>query len=238
MGHELYVHVTGSAHGDATGLSLQIEDTVCLQCHDPARRLTTRNRIVIDHEDHARRNRSCISCHINTSHPDPRKERSLVMMGQCFECHGAASTPTAPRECESCHPRDFDLVPQSHKPKVWQTSHGKVARDDLPQCQMCHTGELCSDCHGLVMPHPEMWKAGDLGHAALKKSDGAVCVKCHDARPEPCSTCHHSAHNPRRGPWALTHLFVVRAGGAAQCMDCHATDFCKECHDARLQQLR
>ncbi len=230
LSRDVWHIVTRSAVVSPT-TDLSIVDNSCEQCHDPARQPTSGGSVVIKHENHAKRNDSCLSCHLDTGHPGRAGEQGLKRMQLCFECHSKKAQPTASRQCDACHPPDFELIPISHKrPKEWSKKHGGVALTDQGQCEMCHLGQLCADCHGLVMPHPEGWKSSKEGHPALSKKDGATCVKCHEAEPEPCSTCHHNKHDPRRGRWAKYHSFVVTSGGAAQCMDCHAAHYCAECH--------
>jgi hypothetical protein len=222
--------VTGTAETSPT-TDLAIVDASCRQCHNPKRQPTSGGAVTIDHVKHVKRNDSCLSCHRDSGHPGPASERGLERMQLCFDCHSKKRKPTASRQCAECHPSDFELTPVSHKPAgKWAKQHGEVALADRAQCSMCHLGQLCAECHGLVMPHPAGWKGSKQGHPSLSKKDGTICVKCHKAEPEPCSTCHHSKHDPRRGPWAKNHSFVVKSGGAAQCMDCHAAHYCAECH--------
>ncbi|MDP2401323.1 MAG: cytochrome c3 family protein, partial [Actinomycetota bacterium] len=210
-----------------------IPDATCARCHDPGREPSSRGIVIIDHVEHARRNRSCLSCHMNTTHPDLSRDQPLVRMAECFDCHGQNDYPTASRTCEACHPDFFDLEPVSHKAETWdRPDHGTTALTERDQCSMCHLGNLCVDCHGITMPHPEGWTAGEQGHADLTTAnDRPVCARCHTATPDPCSTCHHTGHDPTLGPWAEEHYRVVRLSGTASCVACHETTFCHRCHE-------
>jgi hypothetical protein len=213
-----------------------IPDEVCGGCHDPGRQPTTRGVVIIDHVEHARRNRSCLSCHTNSTHPDLGREQSLVRMAECFDCHGQNEHPTASRTCEACHPPFFDLEPASHKHDTWsRPDHGITALTERDQCSMCHLGNLCVDCHGITMPHPEGWTASEQGHAELTTAtDRPVCARCHEATPDPCSTCHHGDHDPTLGLWAENHFPVARQLGTASCVACHEATFCIRCHEDDL----
>jgi hypothetical protein len=221
-------HAELSAAAEAGPL---IPDAVCGACHDPARAPSSSGAVIIDHVDHATRNRSCLSCHLEVGHLDVTQDQALASMSLCFNCHGKSATPTASRACVACHPADFDLEPPSHKVPTWaKPDHGLTALDDRDRCMMCHLGGLCIDCHGVVMPHPTDWRDGAQGHAGSSADDRPVCAKCHQAAPDPCSTCHHAEHDPARGPWAEEHQWVVRDQGTAPCFTCHEPTFCQRCH--------
>lgn len=206
-------------------------DAVCFRCHDPNRKATSGFRILINHPEHAKRNKSCISCHIRTAHPLPTAGRALSLMTQCFTCHGTPRAPKASADCRVCHPSDFDLHPQSHKvAKKWKLGHGSVAKADRAQCAMCHKQSFCDDCHGLTMPHPKGWARGKSGHAALAERNRAVCARCHEDKPDLCSMCHHKSYDPSKGTWVKQHFLEVAKRGAAFCFGCHGPLFCVQCH--------
>lgn len=204
---------------------------VCLQCHAPDREATSGFRILIDHPEHAERNGSCVSCHVRTAHPVAERGRAITLMAQCYTCHGDPKTPEAKTDCRLCHPKEFDLVPASHKPAAWAGSHGKTGLSDRAQCSLCHHRDWCVKCHGVEMPHPSGWsKAGESAHAKYDTSDRAVCAKCHKAKPDLCSRCHHQAWNPALGTWQQQHHFEVAEKGVTPCMNCHGALFCTRCH--------
>lgn len=205
-------------------------DAICLQCHTPDRQATSGYRILIKHEEHAKRNGSCVSCHLRTGHPEPERGRPLSLMGQCFMCHGTPEQPKALAACAVCHPTDFDLRPTSHEAKGWQESHGRVADVDRRQCTMCHTAKSCADCHGLEMPHPAGWDKGPAGHAVVAQRDSAVCVRCHHEKPDLCSMCHHRGFSATGTAWLQQHPEKVRDGGAGFCEECHERVYCVRCH--------
>lgn len=206
-------------------------DSVCLQCHDVNRKATSGFRIRIDHPEHAKRNGSCVSCHVRTAHPLPDRGGPLTLMAQCYTCHGTTSVPEAGTACTLCHPSGFELEPASHKPRAWQRGHGKTSLSDPKQCGMCHKTTFCRECHGLEMPHPQNWaKIGEPGHADYAEGNRAVCTRCHEEKPDLCSMCHHKAWNPTRGTWVQQHFIEVGEQGANYCMKCHVPVFCVRCH--------
>jgi cytochrome c nitrite reductase small subunit len=236
---DAYRHVTKQYRDpvDARGSEGQpMPDEVCLQCHTPNRKATSGFRIKIDHAEHAKRNGSCVSCHVRTAHPLPTRSRPISLMAQCFTCHGTASKPKASAECGVCHPSGYQLLPASHEPATWKRAdHGPVAKLDPKQCAMCHESTFCTDCHGLQMPHPAGWARGQTGHAAVARKDRAVCARCHEAKPDLCSMCHHKSYDPTKGTWVKQHYLEVEKKGAAFCMECHGPVFCVQCHPSGRQ---
>lgn len=233
LGREVVAHLADGTVDRGPYHEVALQEETCLRCHDPARTPTSGGGVIIDHEEHAERNSSCVSCHLGTAHPLPDEDQAIFTMGQCFECHGSSQYPTASRQCEACHPNYYELLPASHEPAdTWtQPRHGKVALDDREQCSMCHLANYCTQCHLVDMPHPDDWLTGEAGHKARPADDAPICAQCHEAAPDSCSTCHHSEHDPANGPWAENHYHVARAHGTVQCVECHAADFCHGCHE-------
>lgn len=208
-----------------------ITDSTCQQCHDPSRRPTPRYGVVIDHAKHAARNKSCMSCHYWTAHPDPTRDRATAMMARCFTCHGQTTVQAASSTCGVCHLKGVPLRPPSHTTGDWKLLHGKSAKADRQLCSMCHTQAFCLDCHGgLQMPHPAGWVTSKTGHALVGSHNRALCSRCHTSKPDLCSMCHHKEFGYSQGLWVNQHFLVVRKSGAAFCMQCHLVTFCIDCH--------
>lgn len=231
---DVIAHVSaGSAETtNVPGLDWQpIPDSVCQSCHDLSRTVTVPPGILIDHPKHVERNKSCTSCHLLTAHPGDESERRLALMAQCFQCHGAPTTPKALGACDVCHPPSFNLRPNSHEPAMtWRARHGKRALADRRLCSYCHREDFCGDCHGLDMPHPSGWAKGTAGHAAIAPRERKMCVRCHDEKPDFCSACHHKDYDAAKGSWVVQHRFTVKQKGTSFCLDCHTTVFCPYCH--------
>jgi nitrate/TMAO reductase-like tetraheme cytochrome c subunit len=232
LGRDVARHVSGDYSGqiDERILAEPISDAICLQCHDPNRKATSGFRIKIDHVEHAKRNGSCVSCHVRTAHPLESRGDALSLMGQCFTCHGSGPQAKAPADCDLCHPADYEPRPVSHRETAWATVHGKTALPDISQCTMCHTGSYCQDCHGLAMPHPAGWAKGETGHGGIAKLNTQVCGKCHGSQPDMCTMCHHSDYDPAKGTWVKQHVTAVRTQGTTYCLECHSPLFCSRCH--------
>ena len=234
LGRDVRAHFSGRSVETTTpgiGPSASMPEEVCLQCHDPARKVTYRYGLQIDHAEHAKRNKSCVSCHLWTAHPYADEDRApSLMMARCFNCHGLSKDAKAPGACDVCHLKGVDLFPESHRTGEWQTRHGKVATADREQCAMCHQDSFCTNCHGLEMPHPSGWAKGQTGHAAVAKQNEAVCAKCHKGNANLCTMCHHKGFDEKKGPWVNQHFVMVRETGTAFCMKCHDPMYCVRCH--------
>ncbi len=209
-----------------------ISDATCLQCHGTSRKISMRFGTLIDHAEHAKRNKSCVSCHLWTGHPKPNSERPMILMERCFTCHGRTASAKAPGTCDVCHPKSFNLRPASHKPTAeWLKKHGAVAQKNQQPCAICHDKTFCQGCHGLAMPHPANWAKGDPPlHSESAKTNRAVCVRCHSEKPDLCSMCHHKGWDPAKGPWIQQHPVLVANAGASRCLQCHDPVYCMRCH--------
>lgn len=244
LGRDLYSHLAGKYESPIDSRMVgakPMTDDHCLQCHDPNRKATSGFRIRINHVEHAKRNGSCISCHVRVGHPIATRGTALTLMSQCFTCHGTAKVKEASATCTLCHPQDFELRPVSHQQAKWGKGHGGIAQSDRKQCSMCHKPKFCSDCHGVEMPHPKGWAEGarvsqadmgeaQTGHAQAAQLNRAVCARCHEDKPDLCSMCHHKAWQPVRGPWLQQHFQEVREKGSAYCLKCHNPVTCARCH--------
>lgn len=235
LGRDLWWQTVGRSGNGAEGetdasAADSMGDEVCLRCHDPNRKATSGFRILIDHAEHARRNGTCVACHLDTAHPEPARGRALSLMARCYRCHGTAEQPEASDDCATCHPGDFELRPVSHEETAWRADHGFVSASDPAQCRMCHEQRDCDDCHGVEMPHPEEWVSGPAGHAVPGKDEPGVCEQCHTQKPDPCSTCHHEAYIRPAGTWLESHPVVAREEGVESCMSCHDPRWCASCH--------
>lgn len=234
LGRFIRVHATGE-HEAAIGQDVEpssIPDSTCLECHDPARTGTSRMGVPIQHEKHARRNKSCVSCHLWTAHQDPAADRNLLMMQLCYKCHGQPDQPKASAACTTCHPKDLPLRPESHRKGDWRPRHGKLAKTDRQQCLMCHNQAFCDECHGLDMPHPLGWARGKSSHAVVARRARRVCEQCHAGKANLCTMCHHRGMDESKGTWVAQHFLAVHETGAAFCMKCHEGSFCVDCHTA------
>lgn len=213
-----------------TGYSTPVSDDVCLDCHDPNRKATSGYRITIDHVEHAKRNGSCVSCHVRTAHPQSTRGTALSLMSQCYTCHGTPKYPEASTECATCHPSGFEHRPSSHVATGWESDHGDLSQSDEGLCLMCHQPAYCDSCHGVEMPHPAGWAGDPAGHPAVAQEDPRLCDRCHGGGPDLCSMCHHVSYDPVQGPWVDQHDLEVKQEGSDYCAKCHTRAYCSYCH--------
>jgi hypothetical protein len=197
------------------------------------------------HDVHFARRIRCLACH--QEYPHQQSELIKPGMGVCVVCHGlnhGNQGLMAPKECQTCHPPDFNLIPSDHQPlSEWRAGvHGKVAKKDRRYCYSCHLvtepglmPKFCRDCHGVPeMPHPDRWK--EELHPVQAKANRQVCYRCHPPGQIFCNQCHHKDYDPSWGPWVSSipgqtqHWRVVRQKGAAFCLTCHGPVFCPGCH--------
>ena len=233
LGRDVVLHLSGDYADPVDERSpdvAPVSDDVCLQCHDPNRTATSGFRILIDHPEHAKRNGSCVSCHIRTAHPVETRGSTLSLMAQCFTCHGTPEQPEASAECASCHPSGYELVPATHERHGWKEDHGDVALEDPDLCVLCHEQALCDGCHGLAMPHPAEWTDGAAEHAEAAEADPELCANCHGDSPDMCTMCHHAPYQPGEGTWVEQHSQQAVQSGAEFCIGCHSPVDCVECH--------
>lgn len=221
---------SGSYNASAAAItaSALIRDESCLQCHDPSRVPTPRFGVKIQHAKHAKRNKSCVSCHTWTAHPDANSNRASQTMERCFKCHGLRASAKASGECDVCHQEGVDLRPESHRKGDWKADHGAIAKANRKPCEVCHRESSCTGCHKTPIPHPEGWAAE--GHKAVGTAKPAICANCHGS-PDSCSSCHHKGYAPAKGTWVKQHPESVKTYGASSCRTCHDPAFCVYCHE-------
>ncbi|MDI6717115.1 MAG: NapC/NirT family cytochrome c, partial [Actinomycetota bacterium] len=231
LASDTYKHFTGRfdqpINADSS-LSRAVDNDGCLKCHTPKRVITPRRTLIMDHNVHLKKGINCTTCHNRAGHPGLAEYKTFISMEGCFRCHGLSKTAIAPGRCNACHPKDFDLVPQSHKTPTWQRpDHGKTAKKNISYCTMCHQTTFCRGCHGVEVPHPDKFIKKEHGDIGSKNPQ--ICQKCHDQR-DACNACHHKGYNPSLGGWVPTHKYIVANVGPAYCFSCHGPTFCAYCH--------
>lgn len=139
--------------GSAVALSggREMGSQQCTQCHSSNRVITPSKGIIIDHKVHADAGIWCTVCHNRVAHNEtaappqltaPNGQKNVahadfMKMDACFRCHDlqgnqkmtGVGAKVAPGACSTCHPKDFNLVPASHKAADWAVkAHGEAAR--------------------------------------------------------------------------------------------------------------
>lgn len=233
---ELYLAATNTYElplNRGSALSLNEEEMgskQCTQCHSPNRSITPHKGLLIDHAKHEQAGVWCTVCHNRTAHNEEAAPPKLIApngkknighpnymkMDACFRCHDlegkvkmtGEGAKAAPGTCATCHEKDFDLVPASHKTGDWKKKHGEAARETAAEveeqkteagelvkegapdylvapvntCQTCHKKDFCTTCHGgVAMPHPKDFVKG---HKDAASKNLAACAKCHAADGE------------------------------------------------------
>lgn len=155
----------------------------CTQCHTTKRDITTNPDIIIKHDVHEKEGVTCTTCHNRIAHnekaitlalPGNSMHEDFMEMDACFRCHDVEGKRRARGACSLCHPKDFNLVPESHEEAGWLPSgHSAEARESLTRfgekkieaeelvkegapedvavavehCSTCHRRTFCSGCH-------------------------------------------------------------------------------------------
>jgi len=155
----------------------------CTQCHSPNRLFTTSGDVIIDHEVHNKANITCATCHNRVAHNDAKAGVKLpgnklhtdfMKMDACFRCHDLEGKRRAKGDCALCHPKDFELKPETHNEAGWLPKvHAEAATESLIEygaaeihaeelvkegvpenvavaveyCSTCHKKNFCSACH-------------------------------------------------------------------------------------------
>jgi hypothetical protein len=155
----------------------------CTQCHSTNRLITANPGIIINHETHTKANITCATCHNRVAHNDAKAGVTLpgnvlhtdfMKMDSCFRCHDLEGKRRAPGECAGCHPKGFELKPETHRAAGWlPKGHSEAAGKSLKEfgaaeieaeelvkegapknvavaveyCSTCHKKEFCGACH-------------------------------------------------------------------------------------------
>jgi len=182
-GRMLVVTVTD---GMAADLSGAVDSSRCLRCHSSVLDgviTTSAGTLRVSHAEQHDAGIPCSWCHQRIGHAgavDPS-------MSQCIECHDAV---TASAECSTCHtvnPTDGAVTAQGREGST--RIYPAVALDS-GDCYGCHVPDSCDSCHGLRLPHPQSYIAGEHAYDAAWEGKDELCYRCHD--PIECSRCHRS----------------------------------------------
>lgn len=200
----------------------------CLSCHAKVGTdevIANDAGVRMSHKQPLAAGMSCDDCHRLAGHKDTPRG---VPMTACMNCHDGQR---ASSRCDYCHTKDVGLLSKN--------ADRMTSRSRLPikaQCGSCHDQKPCDTCHGLRLPHTDVFKAYGHGYAAAfqKKS---VCERCH--QPSACNRCHGQFSGPsfpHGADWRQVHTgnawnaecschiqrlpVVLRARGS-YCLTCH-----------------
>ena len=157
----------------------------------------------------------------------------------CRNCH------SWPELCSNCHHVGAKTTTS------WVKVHGgAVAKNGAAGCvEKCHKQSDCQKCHTSRKVIPASHKSSvfvrasgsKLGaHAETFKKDGTICTYCHagTAADLPnskfCKGCHKlpMPHVLDDSKQKFPHKegFAKKSYAKAQCLNCHAQQFCDSCH--------
>lgn len=203
-------------------------------------------RIVFKHAVHFERGIKCDKCH--TEYPHQPAGTLRVDMYLCYNCHGLSHSQqglVAAGDCYLCHPKTFNLIPETHTP-AWNSSlHKLVPKPQLKECMLCHKPQFCEQCHssrGIEPLDPEIYKYEGIlpmpseAEVFLDKSTPVVLSKCNpchldlEAFKVPGLIFKHGVHFEKGIKCANCHRkFPHTQSGTARV----GMDICYGCHSLR-----
>lgn len=204
-------------------LKTRVKNEACLKCHGKIYDRIRPSDIVMRHKDVIDAGISCTDCHPATSHGKTQKK--FFVMDKCVVCHDGTQ---AKADCKGCHKDDI-------------ASRKNLKIEDFPKVRdagiRCYTAchdqtliKLCTDCHGLVMPHPPYFKSI---HAAVATKRPVLCNRCHRKANSPEETCGCHPTSEVHGDYM--EWFKLHSGDGYRMMGgsctCHKPGFCTGCHD-------
>lgn len=212
----------------------------CLICHTEDFRVPANCRICHGHETEKLKPESHNTEGYAKSDHEPLAKSKPEY---CLRCHQKVF-------CDECHQmsglkisilRKEKIIfhpPGSHfKLDFFPPIHGDEAKQRGKEyCYQCHKEKMCSDCHGIEMPHPGNYLKTH-GKVVKEETFEKRCQGCHENRNVFCeSGCHHRGWNPALGPLKETHSQVVALNGIEYCYNCHTPVFCAVCHVSGIKK--
>lgn len=196
------------AFGDNGNVSAELQDSVCLSCHQDSNRMAWHGSL------HQQEELSCVSCHQIHIASDPVSSRKNEV-AVCTGCHTEQKQDMAKR---SAHPIKWGQMTCSdcHAP------HGSLSDASLKQVNI---NDSCFECHG-EKRGPFLWE-----HQPVTDN----CLSCHtphgsvnDAMlerraPMLCQSCHTNDGHASRAYGDDTRGFAESAfTGGQSCLNCHS----------------
>ncbi|SDJ02403.1 decaheme c-type cytochrome, DmsE family [Ferrimonas sediminum] len=190
------------AFGDNGNVSAELQDSVCLSCHQDGERTAWHGSM------HQQEKLSCVSCHTVHAAADPVLNRNSEV-AVCTGCHTEQKLDMAKR---SAHPMQWGQMACSdcHAP------HGSLSEASLKQVSV---NDSCFECHA-EKRGPFLWE-----HQPVTDN----CLSCHTPHgsvndtmlerraPMLCQSCHASDGHASRG-----HGDDNAFSGGQSCLNCHS----------------
>jgi hypothetical protein len=208
--HYTFLHVTDPA-------------TKCIACHNPHEPI-----FLLTEARKARLHpvvNKCTDCHANAPQQDPANVPNHPKIFQCVDCHASIVASFKQRahfkyvECRTCH---LFHLENERAGRMYKNGNAKF-------CLLCHEQAGFKDP---AYPPKIAWPA-HLGVVKYINSvDQKTCLHCH------WNNIHEmnpSGSNPHTANWKTEHRRYLNTGfkgrlAAAKCGDCHAKNFCTDCH--------
>ena len=229
--------------------------TQCTQCHIGGDTFVTPSAgIIINHDKHTAYDISCTVCHNRVAHREEGDysfvcvspedghmspgHANFMSMSACYRCHrleddGLSAHPSpfkkASGKCSVCHPKDFDLVPASHKEEGFIKEHGALAAEEAERVAeaSAEVEEVMGSLHGHEASDAESQAVKDVPNALVINA----CYTCHTQSS--CNDCHGGVSMPHPDGFLADHKTEADANMKA-CTKCHGgsekTSFCSSCH--------
>lgn len=211
----------------------------CVYCHPDLDDITP-GRLIFAHAAHIGRNYQCTACHPTFAHSNGAIQKPDML--SCYRCHGlshAGQGVVAAEDCDKCHPKGFELMPNDHTMKFIKGTHGDKAKSDPAYCAMCHPQEkFCVDCHRgkktspnapgkMVIPKDHRQGTWKTKHGGLYLKGEGMCGACHDGKS--CQRCHYTVM-PHPVGWLQNHR-PPAGTPEGDCNVCHQDRrACQDCH--------
>lgn len=207
----------------------KVQSSFCIECHREAMdKVITKNSIRVRHNDFVYRGYECVLCHNKVAHGETVRIVKASDMDKCLDCHNGSTASVA---CPACHVSGERK--QSSYRSPWRASHDSTWKYAHPlgkqsNCNVCHNQNFCVKCHGLELPHPELWL--NL-HGKEAKIKSERCLECHTR--ELCLGCHKTTM-PHPDGFLAKHSDSAREDGRKTCVNCHTESSCDLCHNAHV----
>lgn len=237
-----------SAYVDETkvepGRGTFIDSRACLSCHGSILDETIKSDgVAVRHKDFVLAGDVCVDCHGSVGHSEARGVQAEAVMNRCMQCHNGDEVQA---DCATCHVEDLGV----RTALLRDNKLGTVGLTDTSNCYACHQQGPCTECHGVVMPHPRDWSnpppqglegtrfimnPGTIfppgSHSREGFKNREICWRCHHKEGqifEPDDTsciCHGLLGSWHGGPvWVQEHgpqAIGAKTGSMANCGQCH-----------------
>jgi cytochrome c-type protein NapC len=231
---ELYLTVTNKYElplNPHSHVSMEMTSGQCTQCHSENRIITPGAGIIIDHAVHEENEVQCTLCHNRVAHPedfelvgkDPvtgttHKHEDFMEMTACFRCHGLDEGAKAPGACSACHPKNFELKPESHLEEgFYPAKHAEMAKEAIAEAEAAaegHEGEEGSE-------------------EGTSSEEGTGTEESEDSTGSSSLGFVEEAYasGGELSEWAAE---IPAVGGVFYCGTCHLDTFCANCHGMEM----